>query len=108
MGLFSRKQPDPRFVTENVAAADKPDTSVTRKKPAHTVTWPVAPSGIRTVLVEGARSPQDAVARALRDRRGIERTTTRGYRVRFESTPEIWLIDSAGARHVTGPRLAQS
>ncbi|MFB6631983.1 hypothetical protein ACFCWY_18970 [Streptomyces sp. NPDC056362] len=105
MGLFSRKPLDPKFVTENVAAADKADPNVTRKVPAHTVTWPVAPSGIRTVLVEGARSPQDAVTSALRDRRGIERTTTRGYRVLFESTPEVWLIDSTGARHVTGPHL---
>lgn len=105
MGLFSRKPLDPQFVTENVAAADKADPAVTRKAPAHTVTWPVAPSGIRTVLVEGARSPQDAIARALRDRRGIQRTTTRGYRVRFETAPEVWLIDAAGARHVAGPHL---
>ncbi|MEE1813727.1 hypothetical protein PUR59_01555 [Streptomyces sp. SP18ES09] len=105
MGLFSRKPLDPKFVTENVAAADKADPNVTRAVPAHTVTWPVAPSGIRTVLVEGARSPQDAVTRALRDRKHIERTTTRGYRVLFESTPEVWLIDSTGARHVTGPYL---
>ncbi|MFE5482387.1 hypothetical protein [Streptomyces sp. NPDC056527] len=108
MGLFSRKPLDPQFVTENVAAADRSDTSVTRTTPAHTVTWPVAPSGIRTVLVEGARSPQDAVKKALRDRRGIERTTTRGYRVKFEATPEVWLIDSTGARHVAGPHLVQS
>ncbi|MFJ8659293.1 hypothetical protein [Streptomyces sp. NPDC093795] len=105
MGLFSRKPRDPQFVTENVAAADKADPTVTRAVPAHTVTWPVAPSGIRTVLVEGARSPQDAIGRALRDRRGIERTTTRGYRVRFETAPEVWLIDAAGARHVAGPHL---
>ncbi|MFE5944252.1 hypothetical protein [Streptomyces sp. NPDC056480] len=105
MGLFSRKQLDPTFVTENVAAADQADPNTTRAVPAHTVTWPVAPSGIRTVLIEGVRSPQDAVTRALRQRREIERTTTRGYRVRFESTPEVWLIDAAGARHVTGPHL---
>ncbi|MFD3334107.1 hypothetical protein ACFWV1_15880 [Streptomyces sp. NPDC058700] len=105
MGLFSRKPLDPQFVTENVAAADKADPAVTRAVPTHTVTWPVAPSGIRTVLVEGARSPQDAIGRALRDRRGIERTTTRGYRVRFETAPEVWLIDAAGARHVAGPHL---
>ncbi|MFD3537212.1 hypothetical protein [Streptomyces sp. NPDC058664] len=105
MGLFSRKPPNPQFVTENVAAADTADPNVTRAIPAHTVTWPVAPSGIRTVLIEDARSPQDAVTRALRDRRGIERTTTRGYRVRFEATPEVWLIDSTGARHIAGPQL---
>lgn len=106
MGLFSRK---PEFVTENVAAADRSASAhTTRAVPAHTVTWPVAPSGIRTVLVEGANSPQDAVKRALRDRRAIERSTTRGYRVRFDAAPEVWLIDSSGARHVAGPHLVQS
>jgi hypothetical protein len=92
-----------QLAVEDVAASDSADPSVTRKRPAYTVTWPTLPSGIRTAEPVHATSPADAVRQALATRSYLERTTTIGYRINFGATPEVWLIDQTGARHVAGP-----
>lgn len=73
------------------------------RKSRWSVTWPIRPFGIHTVLVRAA-DPVDAVRVAAEE----DLPATDGYSIAFDYEPEVWLIRrpyNSRSRHVGGPRF---